>query len=148
VEDELPAGGRGVDVLLEALKADARVFEVSHELDEVLERAPQAIQPPGDQHVPLSQELPHPVEPGALRLLPAGHIHDDLLAPRFLEGVLLEVEVLFVGRDPGVTDPHDDGWPLSKRAAVCKETRRVALFPYIDFFHDFLYRKKQGKRRL
>jgi hypothetical protein len=39
VKDKLPAGGRGVDVLLKALKADARLFEFYHELDEMLQGA-------------------------------------------------------------------------------------------------------------
>ncbi len=33
-----------------------------------------------------------------------------------------------------------------KHSAGCKETRRVVLFPYVDFFHGFLYRKRQEKR--
>jgi hypothetical protein len=43
VEDKLPAGECGVDVLLEALKADARLFEFGHELDEVLQRSSQEL---------------------------------------------------------------------------------------------------------
>src|SRR5215203_3508691 len=46
VEDELPAAGRGVDVLGEALEADALAVELRDGLDQVLEGAAEPIQAP------------------------------------------------------------------------------------------------------
>src|SRR4051812_12046107 len=39
----------------------------------------------------------------------------DLLAPRGLQGIFPEVEVLIEGRDPGVADPHRVGLPSAPR---------------------------------
>src|SRR5215213_1323222 len=55
VEDELPAAGRGVDLLGEALEANALAVELSDRLDEVLQGAAEPIQPPHHQRVPVPQ---------------------------------------------------------------------------------------------
>src|SRR5215207_20720 len=55
VEDELPAAGRGVDLLGEALEADTLAVEPRDRLDQVLERAAEAIQAPHHQGVPVPQ---------------------------------------------------------------------------------------------
>lgn len=47
-------------------------------------------------------------KPRALRLLAARDIYDDLLTPCFLQSVLLQVEILLVRRDSGVTDARAD----------------------------------------
>src|SRR3954452_20221582 len=55
VEDELPAAGRGVDLLGEALEADTLAVELRDGLDEVLERAAEAVQAPHNKRVPVPQ---------------------------------------------------------------------------------------------
>src|SRR4051794_15763398 len=52
VEDELPAAGRGVDLLGEALEADAAAVKLCDGLDKVLEGAAEAIQAPHHKGVP------------------------------------------------------------------------------------------------
>jgi hypothetical protein len=52
VEDELAAGGGGVDLLSQALEADPPLSELRHDFDQVLQRPPQAIEPPDDEGIP------------------------------------------------------------------------------------------------
>jgi hypothetical protein len=52
VEDELPPGGGGVDLLGEALEADALGVQGGDGLDEVPERAAKPIETPDDEGVP------------------------------------------------------------------------------------------------
>ena len=66
------------------------------------------------------------LQAGPLGLGPAGLVGVDLLAPRGLQGVFLEVEVLIEGRDPGVADPHRTGPPaVSPLAAGASLTNPV-----------------------
>src|SRR3954451_7353474 len=44
------------------------------------------------------------LQAGPLSFGPAGLVGVDLLAARGLQGILLEVEVLLVSRDPGISD--------------------------------------------
>ena len=52
VEDELAAGGGGVDLLGEALKADPALRQGGDDLDQVLERAAEAVEAPDNQGIP------------------------------------------------------------------------------------------------
>ena len=54
MEDELAARGRGVDVLLQAFETDILLAQVRDGGYELLERAPEPIQPPDDQRIPCS----------------------------------------------------------------------------------------------
>src|SRR3954451_24100579 len=53
VEDELPAAGRGVDLLGGALEPDALAVKLRDRLDEVFEGATEPIQAPHHQGVPV-----------------------------------------------------------------------------------------------
>jgi hypothetical protein len=55
VEDELPTTGRGVDLLGEALEADALAVKLRNRLDEVLQGPAEAVQAPHHQGVPFPQ---------------------------------------------------------------------------------------------
>jgi len=52
VENELPAAGRGVDLLGQALEANTLAVELRDHLDEVLEGTAEAVQAPHYQGVP------------------------------------------------------------------------------------------------
>src|SRR4051794_16725647 len=54
LEDEPPPAGCRIDCLLEALKADALLLEVSDEVDEVAKGPTQPIQAPDDQRIALA----------------------------------------------------------------------------------------------
>src|SRR5215210_5885271 len=53
VEDELPAAGRGVDLLGEALEADALAVKLPDRLNQMREGAAEAIQAPYNKGVPV-----------------------------------------------------------------------------------------------
>src|SRR3954469_3779677 len=55
VKDELPAAGRGVDLLGGALEADALAVKLRDRLDQMREGAAKAIQAPAHQRVPVPQ---------------------------------------------------------------------------------------------
>jgi hypothetical protein len=77
VEDELPAAGRRVDLLGEALEADAPRVEVGDGPDEVLEGAAQPIQAPDAQGVPLPQVREGFSKPRTLCIAPAYGVSED-----------------------------------------------------------------------
>ena len=52
VEDELAARRGGVDLLGQTLEADPPLRKRGDDLDQVLQRTPQAIEPPDDEGVP------------------------------------------------------------------------------------------------
>ena len=66
----------------------------------------QPVEPPDDQGVTLAQLLFKPGQAGALGSGAADGVADDFLAPGLLQGVLLEGQVLFCGRDAGVANEH------------------------------------------
>jgi len=51
MEDELPATGRGVNILLEALEPDTSRIQVIDQLDELFEGPAQTIETPDDEGV-------------------------------------------------------------------------------------------------
>src|SRR4051812_19351379 len=55
IKDELPAAGRGVDLLGEALEADALAVKFPDRLNQMREGAAEAIQAPHYQGVPVPQ---------------------------------------------------------------------------------------------
>ena len=70
VEDELAARGGGVDLLGQALEADPPLRQRGHHLDQVLEGAAQAIEPPDDEGVALSADRRGPRPAPAARPSP------------------------------------------------------------------------------
>src|SRR5947199_2597394 len=116
VEDELAAAARRVDGLLHALEAHPAVAQVGDRLDEVPQRPPEAIELPDHEPIAGPQVGQGPLQAGPLGPGPAGLVSIDLLAPRGLQGIFLEVEVLIEGRDPGVAGPHRVGLPAAPRS--------------------------------
>ena len=57
MKHQLSAGRGGVDLLLQALKPDARFLQLRHHINEMPQRTPEAIQPPDHDHVTLARHL-------------------------------------------------------------------------------------------
>jgi hypothetical protein len=111
VEDELAAAGRRIDRLPDAAEADLLGLQGGDRLDQVLERAAQAIELPDDQGVARAEERQRLGQAGAFILDPAGDVGEDPLAAGPREAIALEVEALVHGGDAGVADEHADlGW--------------------------------------
>ena len=106
MEDEFAAAGGRVDRLLQAAEADLPGLEGGDRLDEVLERASQAIELPDGEGIPRAEEGEGFRQATALILGPAGHVGEDSLAAGVGEGVALEVEALILGGDTRVADEH------------------------------------------
>ena len=97
VEDELAAAGRGVDLLGGALEADALAVELRDGLDQVLQGAAKAIQAPHDKGVSFPEVREGLCQAWAFCCAAADGVGEGLGATGFLEGVALEIKVLFVG---------------------------------------------------
>jgi hypothetical protein len=91
---------------LEALQADPLVLEPADPRDQILDGAPQPIQPPDHEGVPGPQEFLAGGQPCALRHRAADAVDEDFFAAGARQGVLLERQVLLMGGDPGVADVH------------------------------------------
>lgn len=106
MEDELAAGGGGIDLLGETFEANSPPLQLGDGLDQVLERAAQPIESPDDQGVALPYIRERLIESRSA-LLGAGHdVSMDRLTPRRGEGILLQIEDLFPGGNAGVSDVH------------------------------------------
>jgi hypothetical protein len=104
MEHEPPAGGSGVQGLVQALEAHAAAAQISDQGDEVLQGAGEPVQAEDNEGVPRAQVVKGRVElftlGGAAGLLLGEHPQ----APGFLQGADLPVEDLSLARDPGVPD--------------------------------------------
>src|SRR5260221_11809630 len=81
MEDELAAGGRGVDVFLQALETNSSFTQVRDGGYELLERSAQPIQPPDDKGITRSQVVHAVLQAGPLRLGAAHRTAEALLPP-------------------------------------------------------------------
>lgn len=112
VEGETAPGRRGVDGFRQRGEARARLAEPVEKLDQARERAPEAVQLPDHQHV-AAADPPERLREAGAGILRARDplILIDGLAPGRLERMALQVEILLVGGDAGISDLH--GWPSS-----------------------------------
>ena len=106
VEHQPAARGGGVDRLGQRAQADALLAHGLDGLDQLLERARQAIQLPDHQRVALAHVAECRLELGPLTLRAGGLLLVDLGAPGRGERIQLQGEILLLGRDPGVADEH------------------------------------------
>ena len=106
VEDELAAGGGGVDLLGEGAKPDATLLEGADGFDQVGEGASQPIQAPHDEHVTWPELLQGLVQTRSLGFGAADRVGKEALTPGLLQGVALQVKRLLLGGDAGIADQH------------------------------------------
>jgi hypothetical protein len=81
VKDQLAAAGRGIDGFLQALEANASLFEFPDCFDEMFQGASQSIKSPDDDDVTFSPIIQCGLEFGPLFLGTASSVVENLLAP-------------------------------------------------------------------
>jgi hypothetical protein len=104
VEDELSAGAGGVQLLVEAAKADAVLLETRDDLDEVPQGSSQTVESPDDQGIPRPEAVEGLGQLRTIGLSAGGALDEDLVAAGGGELVDLEVGVLIDGRDSRVAE--------------------------------------------
>jgi hypothetical protein len=104
VEDELAAGGGGVDRLLEAAEPDAAVGEPRDSVDQMPQRPAQAVELPDDQGVAGAELIKELLEGWAVGAGAAGGLGEHPVATSRGESIDLEVGLLVGGGDAGVTE--------------------------------------------
>jgi hypothetical protein len=104
VEDELAAGGGGVDRLLQTVKPDSPLRQAGDGVDQVTQGAAEAVELPDDQGVARAELVQDPLEDGAVGAGAAGSLGEHPIAAGSTEGVDLELGVLVVGGDAGVPE--------------------------------------------
>ena len=117
-EDQPAAGGPRVDLGAlagENLEADAALFEIAHDCDEMSEIAPEAVEFPDDERIAVPQGAQAAIETGAIIPLARRPVLVELLGRDTGAGqsVALQIEALrSIGfRDPGVADEQDETAP-------------------------------------
>ena len=95
MEDELASGGGRIDLLGEALEADAALGERRNHLDQVFQRAAQAIEPPDNEGVPFPQIPEDVLSYRTFCFRSARGFLIDLAAAGLFEGIQLQIEGLF-----------------------------------------------------
>ena len=88
---------RRVDPFAQALKVSALCFEIAHDLNQMRQGAPKAIQLPDSEHVARLQTRKQLVEFRALGRRPRHLVSNNLFASRRLQGIALRVGVLIDG---------------------------------------------------
>jgi hypothetical protein len=94
VKDEFTCAGRSVDVLREALEANATTVKVGNSLNQMLEGAAQSIQASDDEGISCAQEAERLIKPRPFGGGTAHRVGEDAIALGFLKGILLELRVL------------------------------------------------------
>ena len=110
VEDQPAAGGGGVQRLVQALEADTVPAQRADDCDQVGQRPGQPVQARHDQGVAGPQVVQAGGQLGPVGVLARQLVGEDAEAARLGQGVLLAVQQLAGGADPGVADqragPH------------------------------------------
>ncbi len=95
-----------IDVFLHASKTNSSSLQLPNAFDQVFQGAPESIQFPNDERVTSADELERRFDTVALSGRAAGNICEQFLAPSFFERVALQLEVLVLGANAGVTDEY------------------------------------------
>src|SRR5690348_2817125 len=106
VKYQLAAGCGRVDLLGEADKINPSIFQEVEGLDEIFERAPQAVEFPNDHRIPRPCECQELLQPLALKLCPSHDIAEIFLAARFLQSISLECLILLVFGNANIANLH------------------------------------------
>jgi len=106
MEDEPPGRCGGVDVLGEGAETRAALLDGLDDLQQVAQRAGEAVVFGHDDDIALAQVIEQPVQLRTAAHRPADLVSEDARAPGGAQGVLLGVEALVFGGDAGVTDNH------------------------------------------
>lgn len=108
VEHQFAARGSRVDVLRQAAEPDVALGQGVHGVDEVTQRAAEAVQAPHDHGVAGSRLVEELGQLAAFIERPRRPVGEDPVAPGRLEGVGLQPGVLLHGRDPCIPQqvPH------------------------------------------
>jgi hypothetical protein len=106
VEHQLAAGGGGVDRLGQRAQTDAARTEVLDGLDQLLERAGEAVELPDHERVARAHAGEGGLERRAVALRAGGLLLEHPAAAGAVQRVELRGEVLLLGRDPRVADQH------------------------------------------
>ena len=104
MEDEPAAGGGGVDRLLQRAEPDVTAGQVGDGVDQVAQRAAEAVEFPDDQGVAGSELVEDLGEDGAVGAGAAGGLGEHPVAAGGLEGVDLEGGLLVGGGDAGIAE--------------------------------------------
>jgi hypothetical protein len=100
VEDGLPAWRGGVDVLGQALEANAAPVQVGQRVDEVPQRPAQAVEPPDDNGVTFPELLQGRGQTGTVRFGTRGRIGAGMRTAGLFQRVELQVKGLFRNQAP------------------------------------------------
>jgi hypothetical protein len=96
----------------EHLKAHVTLVEVFHNLNQVAQTAPEAVELPRHEHVPRSQRPEHLGEGRAILAFARGVLLVNVETARRAEGVPLKVEGLVIGGDTGIAAPRHSTRPF------------------------------------
>jgi hypothetical protein len=109
MEDQ-PAARRGrVDALLQRDKPDAALGQHRDRVDQMTQRATEAIQPPHDQRVAFAQVVKQPRELGPLVQRATRGVAEDPQTASGGQRVVLQAELLLARRDPCVAQQRPHG---------------------------------------
>ncbi len=106
MEDELPAASGCVNALLNTTKSDTLSLKLGDRLDEVFERAAQAVEPPDNEGIAAPDEVQGLVQSWPVRFGATGGTGKDALTADCLKSILLEGKGLFLRGDTGIANEH------------------------------------------
>src|SRR5262245_53463828 len=95
-------------------------------VEQLAQRAGQAVEFPDDERVVRAHIVESGMELRAVALGATRFLGIDTRAPRRLEGIELQGEVLILGGYTGITDGHGHGGPLSTRVGLSELSVTVA----------------------
>jgi hypothetical protein len=104
VEDQFVRRGGRVDLLGQAFEPDSPLVELGDELDQILQRAPEPIQPPDDEDIAFAKIVEGLLQPWLVAARATHGVGDDAVALGGGQSVALQIEDLLEGGDAGVAD--------------------------------------------
>ena len=96
--------GGGVDVLIEAAKADPSTAELLDRPDQMAKASTQPVESPHHESVPFAKQRECQLQLWELRLASARHVGKEPVDACLVESLFLKLKALLAGRDPGVSD--------------------------------------------
>ena len=106
MEDEPAGRRRRVDIFGQGPETRAAILDRFHQVEQITQGSSKPVIFGGDHHITRAKLIKHLAEFGAISFRAADLVHENSLCTGRFQGVGLDIEVLIVCRDAGISNDH------------------------------------------